>query len=210
MSSSYKDKKVVSKIYWDNRYKTGGNSGSGSYGRLAKYKADVVNKVASKYNISEAIELGSGDGNQCNLFNFKKYIGIDISNEAVIQCKQSFYKIDDWEFINYEDPIIETLRSPLVLSLDVIFHLVEDETFERYMKRLFNISTHLVLIYSSNFDNMNAASHVRHRKYTKWIHKNAKQFNLIDTWQNPFPFTKNSNPNDTSFSEFKLFSSKDN
>ena len=32
--------------YWENRYAYGGSSGQGSYGRLAKFKAEVVkNKV---------------------------------------------------------------------------------------------------------------------------------------------------------------------
>ena len=30
--------------YWDQRYKKGGNSGAGSYGRLAEFKAEIINK----------------------------------------------------------------------------------------------------------------------------------------------------------------------
>jgi len=202
-----KNKNFVSASYWEHRYKTGGNSGAGSYGRLAEYKAKTINKLSSKYKISDAIEFGSGDGNQCAKFKFKKYIGIDVSQEAVSHCNKMFECKKNWRFFHYSDPIIKTLKSPLVLSLDVIFHLVEDDTFHRYMRNLFDASERLVLIYSSDYNRSDGPVHVRHRKYTDWISENAKEFNLICSWKNPFSFEKGSNPKETSFAEFKLFSS---
>jgi len=202
-----KTKNFTSSSYWESRYSAGGNSGAGSYGRLAEYKARIINELSSKYKISEAIEFGSGDGNQCSKFNFKKYIGIDVSKEAVSHCSKMFEHKKNWKFFHCSDPIIKTLKSPLVLSLDVIFHLVEDETFHRYMRNLFSTSEWLVLIYSSNYDgNSRKPVHVRHRKYTDWISENEKEFNLIYSWKNPFPFEKGSDPKETSFAEFKLFS----
>ena len=38
-----KIKFTTSKNYWEERYKTGGNSGAGSYDRLAKFKAQIIN-----------------------------------------------------------------------------------------------------------------------------------------------------------------------
>lgn len=202
-----KIKSFASSSYWDNRYNTGGNSGAGSYGRLAKYKARTINELSSKYDIPEAIEFGSGDGNQCSQFSFEKYIGIDISHKAVSHCNELFEHRKKWNFFHYSDPIVKTFSSPLVLSLDVIFHLVEDTIFNEYMLNLFNASERLVLIYSSNHDEVSGGpEHVRHRKYTNWILENAREFKLVYSWENPFPFNKNSNPKETSFSEFKLFS----
>ena len=38
-----KQKHFDSKKYWENRYKKGGNSGTGSYSNLAEWKAEIIN-----------------------------------------------------------------------------------------------------------------------------------------------------------------------
>lgn len=37
--------------YWETRYKSRGNSGSGSYGDEAKFKADYINDIIQKLQI---------------------------------------------------------------------------------------------------------------------------------------------------------------
>lgn len=44
--------------YWEDRYRRGGNSGSGSYGRLAAFKAEVLNEFVASHAISEMVEFG--------------------------------------------------------------------------------------------------------------------------------------------------------
>ena len=42
-----------SAAYWEERYRRGGNSGAGSYGKLAEFKAEVINDfVASTFTAS--------------------------------------------------------------------------------------------------------------------------------------------------------------
>ena len=50
--------------YWNERYSSGGNSGTGSYGELAFYKADFINKFIDANQILSVVEFGCGDGNQ--------------------------------------------------------------------------------------------------------------------------------------------------
>lgn len=40
-----------SKLYWEARYKNGGNSGAGSYNKLALFKAEIINEFIKKNNI---------------------------------------------------------------------------------------------------------------------------------------------------------------
>jgi hypothetical protein len=191
--------------YWEKRYAQGGTSGAGSYGRLAAYKAEFINDLAKERALHKAIEFGSGDGNQCSLFNFNKYTGIDVSEHAIERCKRKFQGKDSWKFFHYDYPEVLELRAPLVLSLDVIFHLVEDHVFNEYMERVFNAATKYVLIYSSDHNATTKNRHVLHRAYSNWIAKNAPQFSLEAEWPHPFPMTNGSNPNETSFAHFKLF-----
>ena len=55
----------------------------------------------------------------------------------------------------------------MLLSLDVIYQLVEDEVFERHMRQLFSASHRFVIIYSSNFAQPpdSAEPHVEHREF---------------------------------------------
>jgi len=58
---------INTKKFWNDRYISGGNSGKGSYGNLAIFKSDIINKFIIENNIKECCELGCGDGNQLNL-----------------------------------------------------------------------------------------------------------------------------------------------
>ena len=78
----------------------------------------------------------------------------------------------------------------LALSLDVVYHLVEDDVFESYMRRLFESATRFVIIYSSNTDDPSdsVATHVRHRRFTGWIENNAPAWTLAQYIPNKFPY----------------------
>ena len=50
-------------------------------------------------------------------------------------------------------------KADMAISLDVLFHLVEDEIFERYIRNLFSSAQRFVVIYSSNFDQYTESPH---------------------------------------------------
>ena len=81
-----------SKYYWDNRYKTGGNSGAGSYNKLSEFKASIINNFIQNNNITSIIDHGVGDGNQLKLINTenKTYTGIDVSRTIIDSCIRMF------------------------------------------------------------------------------------------------------------------------
>jgi hypothetical protein len=59
------------------------------------------------------------------------------------------------------------------------------------MKKLFNNNHKNVIIYSSNLDENyenKEIKHVRHRKFTNWVEKNAKDFKLDKFIKNKHPF----------------------
>src|SRR5258706_1169134 len=78
------------RIYWDQRYQKGGDSGVGSYGKFADFKAEVLNNFVVQHHVRSVIEFGCGDGNQLNLAKYPRYIGFDISETAVDLCNRRF------------------------------------------------------------------------------------------------------------------------
>ena len=78
--------------YWDRRYRTGLDSGDGSRGALAEFKAGVLIAHVSDESISSVIELGCGDGQQLALARNPSYLGLDVSPRAVDLCLRRFGK----------------------------------------------------------------------------------------------------------------------
>tara|TARA_B100000575_G_scaffold280509_1_gene270111 strand:+ start:24760 stop:25443 length:684 start_codon:yes stop_codon:yes gene_type:complete len=171
--------------YWEQRYSKGRNSGLGSYGELALYKAEIINEFINKNNINSVIEFGCGDGNQLKLSNYKKYIGIDVSKTAILNCRTIFKKDSSKTF--YLDSEFIGTKAELSLSLDVIYHLIEDDIFEKYMKDLFKYSTKYVLIYSSNFKS-EQNWHVKHRNFNEWINNNIPNAIQKQFIKNRYPY----------------------
>lgn len=171
--------------YWEERYASGGTSGKGSYGELAKFKAKVLNEFVLNNRVKNIIEYGCGDGNQLKLAVYPSYVGFDVSITAINHCRNLF--IDDptkrFELItDYKDE-----KAELTLSLDVIYHLVEDSVYQQYMTRLFNSSERFVIIYSNDVDGgrYQAKPHVKFRKFSDWIQSNAPDWELKEKIPNP-------------------------
>lgn len=192
--------------YWRDRYLAGGHSGAGAYGRLAVYKAHVVNLVTHSRKVRTVIEFGSGDGNTASLFHIPRYTGVDLSQEALARARERAADRGDWRWMTLADFKADPQTCDMAMSLDVIYHLVEDEVFDDYMRRLFTAARRLVLVYSSDHSDGEATpAHVRHRAYSDWIAREAPDWSLAKTWNQPYPFGPGTNPRHTSFAFFRLF-----
>ncbi len=189
--------------YWERRYSAGGNSGFGSYGRLAEFKAGFLNRFVEEHQISSVIEYGSGDGAQLELANYPSYTGVDISTKAVELCRARFAEDSSKRFLQ-TDAVPEGLEADLAISLDVIYHLTEDSAFEAYMRQMLDSAQRFVIIYSSNMDLNWPERHVRHRQFTRWITQNSPQWNLHSVSENLYPYDPADEPN-TSFANFYVF-----
>lgn len=149
--------------YWELRYKLRGSSGAGSYGEIARYKADFLNAFCHEYHIEDVLEFGCGDGAQLERANYKRYTGVDISRTAIRQCRDRFSSDLTRRFFHLDDFPGE--MADLVLSLDVIYHLVEDSVFQDHLDAVFSSARKFVVIFSTNHSQRSkpGATHVRHR-----------------------------------------------
>ena len=178
-----------SEQYWIERYEDGRSSGAGSYNELAQFKAEVINAFVAKHDIASVIEFGCGDGNQLTLCDYQAYTGFDVSPRAVELCREIFRSDDSKRFLLMDEYQGQTAE--LTVSLDVIYHLVEDEVFESYMRTLFGAAERFVVIYSSNSEirEKAQAAHVRHRLFTEWVAANMPEWTLAEHVPNRYPPT---------------------
>jgi hypothetical protein len=172
--------------YWRERYAKGGDSGAGSYGKFAEFKARVLNAWFREAGLSSAIEFGCGDGNQLKLLEVTDYLGVDVSPLAVARCRAAFAGLPGRRFVLADDYAGE--RAECAVSLDVIYHLVEDEAFDRYMRRLFAAATLRGHLFEQPDRQCNGGAHVRHRRFTDWVTRHQPGWKLERHVPNEYPF----------------------
>ena len=165
--------------YWQERYADGGNSGRGSSGKVAEFKATFINRFIHHHNVDCVIDHGCGDGSQLELLKCPQYLGFDVSVDAIAHCAELFAGDVTKSFAtenNYHDN-----RATLGMSMEVIFHLVEDDMYDAYMQRLFTSATRYVIIFSSdsNKQREGQVDWVKHRKFSNWIGTHMPQWKLI-------------------------------
>jgi SAM-dependent methyltransferase len=175
--------------FWEQNYAQGGSSGNGSYGPLAEGKRQFLNALVRARAVTSVIEFGCGDGNQLSLADYPGYIGLDVSRSAIGLCQQRFADDPAKSFFLYDGACFTDragiFTADLALSLDVIYHLTEDATFEAYLRHLFAAGRRLVVIYSTNESLSGTAPHVRHRHFTPWVEANCPQWRLTGVTRGP-------------------------
>jgi hypothetical protein len=175
--------------YWELRYANGGSSGEGSYGELGRAKAEFLNYFVCSHAIGSIIEFGCGDGYQLSLADYPRYVGLDVSRAAIGLCKDRFADDPSKSFFLYDgDSFVDHLgvfTADVAISLDVIYHLIEDQVFDTYMRHLFAASKRYVIIYSTNEVRSDTAPHVRHRNFSQWVDIHYPQWNLDEVVRGP-------------------------
>lgn len=191
--------------FWEDNYLQGGNSGAGSYRHLAKFKADTLNSFIKDNDIASLVEIGCGDGNQLSLLEISSYTGIDVSETIIRKNRELF--CDDRSKVFYhtsERNLYTAKHYELAISLDVIFHLIEDKVYVEYMADLFNIADKFVIIYSSNHEEISPWPEYRHRKFTRYVMENEPNWKLIQYIPNKYQYIIGKEE-DTSTSDFYIY-----
>jgi hypothetical protein len=176
--------------YWEQRYRLGDTSGVGSYGPYAEYKAEVLNRFIAAHGVRKVADFGCGDGNQLKLLQCPHYLGLDVSSSAVERCRAMYRQDLTKSFLVNNGPEaiarVKSFGPELTMSLDVIYHLVEEETFERYLNDLFEVSSRYVVIYSTNFNRRYDSPHQVDRKFTDYIAERMPGWKPLQVVTNPY------------------------
>jgi len=202
-SSNY-NTRFNSSEYWESRYARGETSGAGSYNILAGFKAEILNEFIEANSVFSVVEWGCGDGNQLSYMKYHEYCGLDVSPSAIELCKSRFADDDTKSFVLTNGIHRLDKMYDLAISLDVIFHLIEDEVYSQYMINLFSSSDKYVCIYSSNNNVPSSSIHVKHRCFNEFVKDTFTDFELINYIPNRYPWD-DKNPNNTSFSDFYFY-----
>lgn len=202
--------------YWDDRYVQGGNSGAGSYGTEAAVKANIINHWINEYDIRTVNEIGCGDGNNLLLYDVKTaYTGYDISPKAIEMCNDKTKKMrNSLKFYFTTEESGMDLDADLCLCLDVWYHQVDDEDFEKLCDTLFvKGNWKYIIIYSMDSNNQFTAEGVpfaAHLKNREVLSK-VKEFPNWEVvyWVSGFNTSDNKTKMFPAEKKFFLFKRKD-
>jgi SAM-dependent methyltransferase len=202
---------IGSAAYWERRYAKGGNSGAGSRGTHAEFKAAVLNKFVAEQSIDSVIEFGCGDGEQLALAEYPSYLGFDVSPTTLSNTMAKFAEDTSKSFALYDPERFSDragfVTADLVLSLDVIFHLTEVEVYERHLEHVFGAARRHVVLYTSDADDPGMdgefAPHIRHHPVLRDVEQHYPEWRLTDRIENPHPWS--TEDQDGSISDFFIY-----
>jgi SAM-dependent methyltransferase len=186
--------------YWEGRYAGGGNSGTGSRGRLLTYKAAFLNGFFAANEVTSVVDIGCGDGELAARLRVDRYLGADVSPTALARCRNRLAGEPSRAFVPSMD-LSPDHGAEVALSIDVIFHLIEDAVFNDYTTRLFALAIRYVVIYASNCERPWPSLHVRHRRVD---HLAPSGWRLAAHLPNPFAFDP-ACPDASSFADFFVY-----
>lgn len=170
---------------------------------MAEFKADIINNFVAQNNVKTVMEYGCGDGNQLSLARYESYLGFDVSNRVLNLCRERFRDDSSKTFQSMDAYADE--RAELTMSLDVIYHLVEDDAYGDYMHRLFDSADRFVIVYASNTDQNPEPrpEHVKHRAFSQWVSVNQPEWALLEKIPNRYPYKGDSKKG--SFADFYIY-----
>ncbi len=131
----------------------------------------MLNDFVATEEIDSVIEFGCGDGEQLALGRYPRYLGMDVSPSTLQRTAQRFSDDRTKSFLRYDPACFADpagfLSAQLTLSLDVVYHLVEDGIYARHLQDLFGASRRFVILYTSDSERLSVpehpTAHVRHR-----------------------------------------------
>lgn len=210
LSNGSESSYLTSGVFWNEHYLHNGNSGTGSYNRLAEFKAEIVNKFIVSRKIQSVAEIGCGDGNQLSLIHYPNYVGIDVSEVIIKKDREKFRDFQNYSFFHSLTEREKYIHRSfdMTISMDVIFHLLEDDVFTAYMDDLFNLADKYVVIYSSNHEEYTRWPEYRHRNFTGYVSEHHPEWKLIRYIPNKYPY-KIGQEETTSASDFYIYQKRD-
>jgi len=131
---------------WKNRPN---NSGLGSRGLLAKFKADFVNNFIKENNIETLFDFGCGDLHNSSMIEVSEYLGIDIVGHKIPkEVKADSFRTAVSRFDEFvcEEP------ADMTLCMDVLYHILngEEEYLKATLEKLVECSKRYIVIYAQD------------------------------------------------------------
>jgi SAM-dependent methyltransferase len=122
-------------VFWDFRYRFAPDLGSGigSRGDLLTAKRQLLAAALTGFEDRPVLDVGCGDLEVTRALPLRRYIGLDVSREAVRIGQE---KRPDWQFMHDADSRRPLPEADAVICLDVLIHQRDAGDFDALLQRL--------------------------------------------------------------------------
>lgn len=133
------------RIFWDFRYRTTPDLGSGvgSRGQVLDYKRSILEPILKEAAERQVLDVGCGDLETFVTFGLTKYLGIDLSEQALSIARS---KRPDWSFATTPLSSIPDNFAALSVCLDVLIHQKSAESYDQVINDLVRATTDVVIV----------------------------------------------------------------
>ncbi len=151
------------------------------------FRTRVHQWLGRALNIESVVDWGVGDGTVLDgITRGVRYLGLDVSETAVDRLRRRYASLPLWDF----EQVTEDYSGPydlheLSLSMDVLFHLIDDQHYWAYLNNLFGHASRYVIIYSTNYGPARTARHVLRRRFTPDVAASFPEWELLKSADDP-------------------------
>ncbi len=157
--------------------------------RLARHKADFVNKFIRANQVTDVIDYGCGDTRLLRQLRVPALTGICLAAERLAACRAPAAANPGWRF--YAGPeVTEEMTASMALSVDMVGRLETDADFSAYMRALFRAGRDYVLIHAAQTHPAWAASVLNLRPFTDHVRRFFPSWRLAAHVPNPVPHSR--------------------
>jgi SAM-dependent methyltransferase len=121
--------------------------------------------------VQSVLDLGCGDGFVASMIEVEQYVGFDLSESALKIARE---RMPNHRFLSVTPRL---MKFDLMVSMDVMHHLVTEEVYRSYLKVLFSDLSDLVLVYGTNH-RLSGRPHVLHREWMNDVPKGWQSHEL--------------------------------
>jgi SAM-dependent methyltransferase len=178
-----------SDAFWDKRYSSDAalGSGVGSKGLWKERKLDLLSKVCRRHRVRSVLDLGCGDLQVLQDWpelSGVRYVGIDFNQRLVEQNRARF---PNCEFIRadlHEIPDLNLESPDLVICFDVLFHIQDDNTYDRLCDFIFNCGARAAALTCTVGEETSNGVNIWARDF--WKHRERLQLGYVEKTEHAF------------------------
>jgi Methyltransferase domain len=181
--------------FWRNRYllSPGLGSGVGSKGIWKQRKLDLLLQICRRHQIGKVLDLGCGDLEVlADLPNLGRldYVGVDFNPQVLENNRKRFPNLKFIETDLYNIPDLAPENPDLIICFDVLFHIEDDDTYNRVCDFIFNSGAKAVALTCSVGLEESNGTNLWYRDFAKRAEKLT--FRYVRKLERPFrePFER--------------------
>ncbi len=148
----------------------------------------MINGLVTSNSLDTVLEFGCGDGNQLSYYSLQNYLGLDVAEKAVELCSEKFADDPSKRFrLIRPGEDVDFGRFDLVMSLEVLMHVVDEGDFLWTLDNIFRHSDNYVVILTPLTPLMDfpKGSHEKYRNLFPYLVPYIGEFAVVDVITHP-------------------------